>query len=88
MTPLCTAVVFSLLTIFLVILLSVILKKHTNSLYEKIDDTQAIEITIRDLIRKHPTSEIHIFCTGRNSECMQIAHKLAQDFPQIHITSE
>jgi len=87
-TPFCTAVVLSLLTIFFVIIFSVLIKKQTHSLYEKIDDTETVEMAIRDLIRKNPDSEIHLFCNGRNSECMKIVHKLAQDFPQIHISCE
>jgi len=87
-TPFCAAVVLSLLTIFFVVVFSALIKKQAHSLYEKIDDTETVEMAIRDLIRKNPDSEIHLFCNGRNSECMKIVHKLAQDFPQIHISCE
>ena len=72
--------------IFVIILVSAIIKNQVSCIYTKADIEQdSIEYTVRDIISKNPASRIVIITYGENDEEEKILRLLEGDFPQIHI---
>lgn len=75
-----------LAVVFVIILLSAIIKNQVSYIYTKADmEKDSIEWTVRDIISKNPTSRIVIITYGENCEEEKILEILRKDFPQIHI---
>lgn len=86
MSPLVCAIILILSVIFITVLSSVLIKKSTDRIITKIeDDPDYVEAQLREILKKHPDSEIYIANKSKNAESYQIIEKLSCDFPQIHI---
>lgn len=86
MSPAGYAVILVLLVIFMTILLSAVVKKSTEKIITKtVDDSDFVEKQLRDILKKHPDSEIYIMNITKNAESIEITEKLCRDYPQIHI---
>lgn len=86
MNPASCALILILLVVFIIVLLSALTKKNIEKIITKTDDNpDFIEMQIRDILKKHPESEIYICNKSKNAESYEIIEKLSRDFPQIHI---
>lgn len=80
------AIIFVLVIIFVLICLECILRKKISYVVTKaIEDEHSIEIKIRDIITKNPSSEIIVICCLTNQETLLILNKLKDEFSQLHI---
>ena len=86
MSSLCIALIFTLLVIFLIILLSAFFQKKVEMLTANVsDNVEYVEIQLRELLKKYPKSEIYLANISKSAESYAIIERLAKDFPQIHI---
>ena len=80
------AIILVLSVIFITVLLSVLIKRNTDKIITKIDDSpDFVEVQLRRILKENPKSEIYILNKSKNAESLEIIEKLSRDFPQIHI---
>lgn len=78
--------ILALSVIFIVICISAFTKKQLSYFYTEVDNNaDSIEVTIREILRKMPASEIVVITYGKDAEAVEILQRLKNEFPQIHI---
>ncbi len=86
MSSACISLILVLSVVFIILLISSLLKKQNSYIYTKVNyESDDIEIALREILWKNPDSEIVVVTYGRASVADKIIEMLKKDFPRIHI---